>query len=235
MTGIPRKFAPFCPVRSTAWELCPFCSGLLLEPAAVWRVRLGSSTETPIEAAEDSEPLPVTNSEGNVSEQTRKRPAADPQVAPSRPPRGLRKFHARVHSNPATSLAWKIVITTVGSVVLLAGVIMFVTPGPALVLIPLGLAILATEWAWADRWLQKAKHHARRAKAKSDAMDPRVRRRRLMLSAIAFMVVVAAVTGYVVTYGWPSIAVDGWDWAQNLAGWLPELPGPTAESLDDDG
>jgi hypothetical protein len=38
--------------------------------------------------------------------------------------------------------------------VLLLGVAMIVLPGPAIVVIPIGLAILATEYAWARRWLQ---------------------------------------------------------------------------------
>ncbi|MDH5621211.1 MAG: PGPGW domain-containing protein [Gammaproteobacteria bacterium] len=51
--------------------------------------------------------------------------------------------------------ARRIVIGVVGASVLLLGVIMLVTPGPALVVIPLGLAILAIEFVWARRWLHK--------------------------------------------------------------------------------
>lgn len=41
-----------------------------------------------------------------------------------------------------------------GMSVLLIGVALIVLPGPAIVVIPIGLAILATEFAWARRWLQ---------------------------------------------------------------------------------
>jgi len=51
--------------------------------------------------------------------------------------------------------ARRIVIGVVGASVLLLGIIMLVTPGPALVVIPLGLAILAIEFVWARRWLHK--------------------------------------------------------------------------------
>ena len=51
--------------------------------------------------------------------------------------------------------ARRIVIGVVGASVLLLGVIMLVTPGPALVVIPLGLAILAIEFVWARQWLHK--------------------------------------------------------------------------------
>jgi tellurite resistance protein TerC len=38
--------------------------------------------------------------------------------------------------------------------VLLIGVALLVLPGPAFVVIPIGLAILATEYAWARQWLR---------------------------------------------------------------------------------
>ena len=52
-------------------------------------------------------------------------------------------------------MARRIVITVVGVTVLIIGVIMIVTPGPALVLIPVGLAILSIEFAWARAWLKR--------------------------------------------------------------------------------
>ena len=55
----------------------------------------------------------------------------------------------------AVKLARRIAIAVAGATVLLLGVIMIVTPGPAFVLIPLGLAILGLEFAWARLWLQR--------------------------------------------------------------------------------
>jgi len=52
-------------------------------------------------------------------------------------------------------MARRIVIAVVGVTVLIIGVIMIVTPGPALVLIPVGLAILSIEFAWARAWLKR--------------------------------------------------------------------------------
>ena len=37
------------------------------------------------------------------------------------------------------------------------GIVLVVLPGPAFIVIPLGLAILAVEFAWARRWLRKAR------------------------------------------------------------------------------
>jgi uncharacterized protein (TIGR02611 family) len=49
--------------------------------------------------------------------------------------------------------ARRIVISIMGITVVLIGIAMLVLPGPGLVVIPVGLAILATEYAWARRWL----------------------------------------------------------------------------------
>ena len=57
--------------------------------------------------------------------------------------------------------ARKAVILVLGSTVLLMGVAMLVLPGPAMVMIPLGLGILAIEFAWARRWLHQLKSSAR--------------------------------------------------------------------------
>ena len=50
--------------------------------------------------------------------------------------------------------ARRIVIAIIGTTVLLIGMVLLVTPGPAFVVIPVGLAILATEFAWARHWLR---------------------------------------------------------------------------------
>ena len=56
--------------------------------------------------------------------------------------------------------ARRLMIAVVGGTVTLVGVVMIVTPGPAIVVIPLGLAILATEFVWARVLLMRFKHQA---------------------------------------------------------------------------
>jgi uncharacterized protein (TIGR02611 family) len=58
----------------------------------------------------------------------------------------------------------RIAVTIVGFAVLLAGVAMLVLPGPGIVVIIAGLAILATEYVWAERMLAEAKRRAMQAK-----------------------------------------------------------------------
>jgi hypothetical protein len=51
----------------------------------------------------------------------------------------------------------KLIIAIIGGTVLLIGVALIVLPGPAFIVIPIGLAILATEFAWAQRAVARAK------------------------------------------------------------------------------
>jgi tellurite resistance protein TerC len=58
--------------------------------------------------------------------------------------------------------AKRIVIAVVGSTVLAIGVTMIVLPGPAIVVIPVGLGILATEFVWARSLLNRIRELADR-------------------------------------------------------------------------
>jgi uncharacterized protein (TIGR02611 family) len=60
----------------------------------------------------------------------------------------------------------KVIIGIVGMFVLLAGIAMIVLPGPAFLVIPAAFAILATEFAWAERYQQRAKQAFRDARAR---------------------------------------------------------------------
>ncbi len=52
-------------------------------------------------------------------------------------------------------VARRIVVGVVGATILLTGLVMLVTPGPAIVVIPVGLTILSIEFAWARHWLNR--------------------------------------------------------------------------------
>lgn len=73
--------------------------------------------------------------------------------------------------------ARRIVIAVVGATVVLIGVVMLLTPGPGLVVIPLGLAILSLEFAWAKLWLRRVRERisehnsGRRARRAVAALD----------------------------------------------------------------
>jgi len=53
--------------------------------------------------------------------------------------------------------ARRVIVGIVGGVVLLVGIALLVLPGPAFVVIPIGLGILSLEFAWPRVWLQKVR------------------------------------------------------------------------------
>jgi len=143
-------------------------------------------------------------------------------------PRFLARLHARMHRHPVTGLITKVVVTVVGLAVMFAGVVMMVTPGPGIVALLLGLAILSTEWRWADKLLDTARERARAAADKARTMDPSVRRRRVLVGLLAGLAALLLAAALVAALGWPPYTEEVWDRAQNFVGWLPELPGSTS-------
>lgn len=65
-----------------------------------------------------------------------------------------------VTANSTMRFARKVVVGVIGGSVLLIGFAMVVLPGPSILVIPSGLAILATEFVWAKRWLARFKDGA---------------------------------------------------------------------------
>lgn len=61
--------------------------------------------------------------------------------------------------------AKRIIIAVFGGTLLLIGVALIVLPGPAIIVIPAGLAVLATEFEWARHWLAKIRERIARARA----------------------------------------------------------------------
>lgn len=98
------------------------------------------------------------------------------------------RIRRRLHANPVLSLTTKIVVAVVGTLVTVVGVVMLVTPGPAFVLIPIGLAMLSLEFVWAERLLEKSLEQAQIAQEKA-AQTTRTQR---ILGAVAGLLAVAA-------------------------------------------
>ena len=68
--------------------------------------------------------------------------------------------------NHTVRKARRLITAVVGFTVLFAGVAMIVLPGPAIVVIPAGLAILASEFVWAKRLLKKAREKLRNSNSR---------------------------------------------------------------------
>jgi uncharacterized protein (TIGR02611 family) len=92
--------------------------------------------------------------------------AADVSSQPNVPARGLRTrtlaLRRRVRQLPGGFLIWRIGITIVGVLVVAIGVVLLPLPGPGWLIIFGGLGILATEYQWAARLLQRTRRFVRR-------------------------------------------------------------------------
>lgn len=51
----------------------------------------------------------------------------------------------------------KVVVSVIGSTVLILGLVLILLPGPAFIVIPIGLLILASEFAWARHVIDRGK------------------------------------------------------------------------------
>lgn len=58
------------------------------------------------------------------------------------------------------STAKKIIVLVIGGTLVSIGIAMIILPGPAFLVIPIGLSILGTEFAWAKAFLKRVRKHA---------------------------------------------------------------------------
>jgi uncharacterized protein (TIGR02611 family) len=81
----------------------------------------------------------------------------------------VERLLARREHHRRRSVLYRIAFAVAGTLVLLAGLVMLVAPGPAFVFIPVGLAMLALEFTWAERLLERALRQAEAARQKAAA------------------------------------------------------------------
>ena len=62
-------------------------------------------------------------------------------------------FRDRIKKNPALALAYRILVAVLGGTIMIVGLVLVPLPGPGWLIVFLGLGILATEFAWAERLL----------------------------------------------------------------------------------
>jgi Putative transmembrane protein (PGPGW) len=66
----------------------------------------------------------------------------------------------------------RFLIGTIGFSVVLIGLVMIVLPGPAFIVVPLGVAILASEFAWARRVWRRGRILISRVRGKPIPREP---------------------------------------------------------------
>ncbi|MEK8173238.1 TIGR02611 family protein [Streptomyces sp. M19] len=96
-------------------------------------------------------------------------------------------------------LSWQVGVFVVGLAVVIAGIIMLPLPGPGWLVIFAGMAIWATEFVWAQLVLRWTKRKV--TEAAQRALDPKVRKRNIILTAIAVVICAAALAVYVYKFG----------------------------------
>lgn len=63
----------------------------------------------------------------------------------------------------------RLIIAVTGFTVLAIGIALIVLPGPAIVVLPIGLGILASEFVWAKTLLKHTKRHLARLRTRSSS------------------------------------------------------------------
>jgi uncharacterized protein (TIGR02611 family) len=96
-------------------------------------------------------------------------------------------------------LSWQVGIFIIGLAVVVLGIIMLPLPGPGWVVIFGGMAIWATEFVWAQLVLRWTKRKVTEAAQK--ALDPKVRRRNIILTSVGLVIVAAIVGVYLYKFG----------------------------------
>jgi uncharacterized protein (TIGR02611 family) len=96
-------------------------------------------------------------------------------------------------------VSWQVGVFLVGLAVVGAGLLILPLPGPGWLVIFAGVAVWASEFVWAQLVLRWTKRKATEVTQK--ALDPRVRRRNIVLAVTGFLIIVAALAVYLRAYG----------------------------------
>ncbi|MEV7892319.1 TIGR02611 family protein [Streptomyces sp. NPDC002817] len=104
-----------------------------------------------------------------------------------------------IKARRALHLSWQVGIFVIGLAVVVLGIIMLPLPGPGWVVIFGGMAIWATEFVWAQLVLRWTKRKVTEAAQK--ALDPKVRRRNIILTSIGLVIVAAIFAVYLYKFG----------------------------------
>ncbi|MBC9823539.1 TIGR02611 family protein [Terrabacter sp. MAHUQ-38] len=125
-------------------------------------------------------------------------------------------WRARLRRNRVTHLVWRTAVGVVGAVVTVAGLIMVPAPGPGWLVVFFGLLILASEFEFAQGWLDFGKHHVSRWN--DWIMDQAIWVRGLV-ALCTLLIVWAVIWAYLALAGIPQIVPQ---WGEDL---LARLPG----------
>jgi len=118
-------------------------------------------------------------------------------------PELVRKLRARQQEHKQRGRLYRWAFVLLGVAILCVGIAMLALPGPAFVVIPIGLAILSLEFAWAERLLEKALVKGDEAKRKASEAS----RTQKILSAAAIACAAAAALAAALVWDIPYLPV----------------------------
>ncbi len=124
---------------------------------------------------------------------------------PERPgePKLVRKLRERQVEHKQRGRLYRWAFVLLGIAVLGIGIAMLALPGPAFVVIPIGLAILSLEFAWAEHLLEKALIKGEEAKRKASEAS----RGQKILSGLAIACAAAAALAAAILWDIPYVPV----------------------------
>ncbi|MEU1090905.1 TIGR02611 family protein [Streptomyces sp. NPDC005576] len=130
-------------------------------------------------------------------------PVAEPDLATGDGAGAERELGSRapafIKASRPLHVSWQVGVFAVGLAVVAAGVAMLVLPGPGWFVIFGGMAIWATEFVWAQLVLRWTRRKVTEAAQK--ALDPKVRRRNIILTAVGLVIVAALGAVYFWRFG----------------------------------
>ncbi|MEU0525451.1 TIGR02611 family protein [Streptomyces niveus] len=104
-----------------------------------------------------------------------------------------------IKSSKTLHVSWQVGVFVVGLAVVVAGAAMLVLPGPGWLVIFGGMAIWATEFVWAQLVLRWTRRKVTEAAQK--ALDPKVRRRNIILTTVGLVIIAVLVGIYLWEFG----------------------------------
>ncbi|MHC0428661.1 TIGR02611 family protein [Streptomyces sp. O3] len=104
-----------------------------------------------------------------------------------------------IKARRALHLSWQVGVFIVGLAVVAAGAAMLVLPGPGWFVIFAGMAIWATEFVWAQLVLRWTKRKV--TEAAQRALDPKVRRRNIILTTVGLVITAVLLGVYLWKFG----------------------------------
>ena len=122
------------------------------------------------------------------------------------------RFRALLRRRPGLNLAYRILVGVVGTAVLIAGIIAIPYPGPGWLILFAGLAILGTEFQWAQRVLHWMRERYDSWTAWLRRQPPAIRLVVILATGIFVLVTLWLVNVFGLVAGWVGLP---WDWVRS--------------------